>query len=523
VRLGDVAWFVGGSAIFLTLAHGAIQAPRTAAPLRWWRRIGAIGAPVVGIAALVVALVAAGDRSRLAADWSADRRFTLDPALVRILAQPEPITLTGIWADNDDPWATAIADVGVRMAAAGARVRWQRWEPLRHKPQLADLASRIGGLSPPCLVVERDGRTQVLPLHPGSRRTLQRDTATALAVLADPDPVRAWFTQGHGELRLAGGADDGIDQTLTALAGAGFRPQPADDAATAPPPRDLILVAGPTAPLGPAGLARLDEHLRDGGGLCIAADDRAPDDLVRWLGRRGVVLPAAIPVSGAVPDLLDDAAPRRAATHLVSLNRHVAGQESELPHHNLLLYGDGNLLRHPATEPLLDGGLQLLSPFTAPLALVPREAPGFPERLAGVVLTTVPGDSWERRRGEPLTIPDGLAQADPRALAVVCEFAPDAQAAASGRGGRMLVWGSRQALSDGVLARTAFANGTFTAQAAAWLVRREPPAPIPPAEVAAFQIHIGDTGLEWTLIVLCLVLPLACVGVAILTWVDSRK
>lgn len=531
IALADVAWFAAGTGIFLLLAHGAIAAMRQSGSLPWWRRAGIVGGPRLAVAALLLVGAAAAARSGLALDLSADRRFTIAPALgAQLAARPAPLDLVGVWDDALDPALGPVADAARRMADAAPQGTWKRLDPVRHRPALADFAARHGDPGPPALWVVGGERAARIPLTRASRITLQRDVAGALIALDDPAPPTVRLLQGHGELRPEGRGDDGCGQLVGALTAAGLRAAPFDDAAPAPPATDVIAVLGATSPLGATAIGRLDGHLRDGGGVLVLADDRSPRDLGLWLRRRGVLTSGSVPAAllrGDQASILDPQAACEPPRHLVSLSRHWAGAERDLPHHNLLLRTAEHINpEHPLTAPLVAGGLQLLSPFTAACEALPPAlvaAAGTPAFTAEPLLWTIPGDAWERARGEPLQAPEGLGQAAPRALAWALAYQPAADAASSARNGRLVVWGSRQAAGDASVGQAAFANGQALAGMARWLAHREAPPEVPEAELRAFQVAIGDGALELLVAILAVLVPVLCIGGALLAWLDQRR
>ncbi len=532
IALADVAWFAAGAGIFLLLAHGAIVAQRQSGSMRWWRRAGIVGGPSAVVAILLILAVAAASRSGLAVDLSADHRFSLSPALTRQLAAIEgPVDLVGVWDDSLDGALGPIDDAAKAMAAAARQGSWKRLDPQRHRPVLADFASRHGDPAPPALWVVRGDHANRIPLNRASRITLQRDVAGALITLSDPSPPTVRLLQGHGELRPDAQGDDGCGQLLGAMAASGLRTATLDASDAAPPPDDILAVLGPTAPLGNVALGRLDAHLRDGGGILVLADDRAPRDLGLWLRLHGMLVTGSVPVAlaetGRLESVLDKDSAVLPPRHLVSLTRHVAGMERDLPHHNLLLRGAENLNpQHPLTAPLVAGGLQLLSPFTGGCEALPAElfaSTGLAPYQPTPLLLTIPGDVWERSRGEALKVPDGLDQAQPRTLAWALTWQPAADAASSARGARMVVWGSRQAAADAVVGQAAFANGQFLAGVCRWLAHRDAPPEVPEAELRAFQVSLSDRALDILVAILAVIVPVLCIGGALLAWLGQRR
>ena len=132
------------------------------------------------------------------------------------------------------------------------------------------------------------------------------------------------------------------------------------------------------------------------------------------------------------------------------------------------------------------------------------------------------GDDWTKGRGDPLQVPEGLAKQRELPLAWACESVQTADSVRDDRGARLVVWGSRQAGSDGVLGQGRFANSDLLVDAARWLLRRERSTAIPEAETTAFRVEASDGTLLWLSALLIAVIPCACIGLAILAWWDRR-
>jgi hypothetical protein len=353
----------------------------------------------------------------------------------------------------------------------------------------------VGRLAPPAVVVRSGTRAVRLGLDGDLARSLQRELAGALVTLADPRPPLALFTQGHGELRPGGGPEDGLDPLADHLRLAGFRVALAGPGL---PPEALVVVAGPTAPFG-ADVGRLAAHLRDGGGLLVLADDRAPADLARLLAATGLVLPQA--------------ATRQAPAVVRALRSHDTGAERGLPHHRLVLLGaDTIAANHPAARGAALGGVSVLSPWTSPIAV---------EHPALVLLSGPVGDHWAAPRTAPLDPPQDLGVLPPLALAAAVEL-PVQPGSLRPHGPRAVLWGSRQAAAEATLADGRWANGRLLADLAGWAARRAPPPEIPPAELRAWQVDAGDGLLAVVSAFLSAILPCLLLVPAVLTWWDRR-
>lgn len=500
----------------------------------WLRRLGSLGGRTILILAVLAVLVAAADRAGAVLDLSPDRRFTLSQRLSTLIAaQTEAVELVSIWRGEDDGAFEPLRAALARMAAITPLVLHRHLDPELQKPLLAAFAERHGEAQERSLYVTRGARAFRIALDERSRLYLQRDVGGALLTLAQPALAPARLLQGHGELRPGGGGEDGADRLAHLLTLAGFEVAPiGPDRRADPAPEAVLVVAGPTAALGERDLRLLNDHLRDGGGALLAVDDRTPPDLGAWLRRRGLLSDAARPIDPQA--LLDAGAAIAPATVLVSLRHHVAGREAAFPNHNLAIVAANP--EHAASQSLAGSGRVLLLPWTVgldalpPAAFGPRgqameaayAAIGTPPFAPVWLLASEPGDVWMKPRAAPLAAPDQLAQAPARALAWALEYAPAADSVRAGMGGRLVVLGSRQALSDGVLAQDHFANGDLVRAAATWLARRAAAQDIPAAEVASFQVRAGDGALTAILVLLLAVLPCACLGAAMLMWWDRR-
>ncbi len=330
---------------------------------RFWQRLGSLGGRTLLTVLVLAVLVAAADRSGFLSDWSADRRFTLSPRLTALLiAQTDPVELVGIWSVDEQERLSAITALATQMGTVTPKVTFRHLDPELQKPLVTQFAERFQQAQPGTLYVTRGKRAFTIALTPATRLVLQREVGGALLTLAEPDLQPAYLLQGHGELRPDAAAPDSANLLVRGLALAGFAVTRLDaSTAQQPSPHGVVVVAGPTGSMGDHDLKILGQHLQDGGGILVLADDRATSDIAVWLRRRGVFL-------GDLGPKVDPAASfGNPGLITVSLRRHFVGQEAEFPHHNLLL--DGPLLNpaHPVSQALIAPGLQFLSPLSGPV------------------------------------------------------------------------------------------------------------------------------------------------------------
>lgn len=514
------------------------------APQRWQWRLAGLGGRTLALIAVLVLAVAAAHRTGWRVDLSPDRRFTLDPALERILvAQTEPVAFTAIWPSDVDEQVEPLVESLQAMVARSPRLSYRRIDPLRDQPALEQFAKRYQDRSAPAIYLCRGTRAFKIAVSDVgvSRRTLQQDVGGGLLALADSDPPTARFLLGHGELQ-PDGSDEGSDALVRALTLGGFRAelggeQPID-------PESLVVIAGPTGALGAPTIARIDQHLVDGGSLLVFADHRVPADLAGLLRRRGILVGPGIPRDLGDPAvLLADTPEPMPPTDVVSLTRNARAvtRQAEFPFYNLLigpdLLGEAGAPPHPALIGIAAARRDLLSPGSAPvlvLDLDPVADRDLAQKLAAAgrlprfaeppsrLFATAPGDSWLSPHDRQPQVPKNLEQAPPIPLAAAARYLPDERSTRQGEGARIAVWGSRAAVGNATLRQEQYANGALVVDLARWLNDRGRASPIPPAETVAYRV-IGSDRTLWIITALLLaVMPALAVGGALLAWLDRR-
>jgi hypothetical protein len=147
---------------------------------------------------------------------------------------------------------------------------------------------------------------------------------------------------------------------------------------------------------------------------------------------------------------------------------------------------------------------------------------GTPPFLAETLMQSAPGDAWVKARAEALLSPTNVSLQPALPLAWSVESQVGQNSVRDERSARLVVWGSRQAASDGVLAQKRFANATLLVDLARWTMHRDRATAIPDAETHAFRVEASDQLLLWLAAFLVAVVPCFCFGVAILTWWDRR-
>jgi hypothetical protein len=508
-------------------------------------RLSGLGARTVFFLLLVALVVAAADRSKLQADWSADHRFSLSPSLVRILReQTTPVELVTIWSGEYEQPLQPLADALRLMAGVNPAVTLRHIDSQLDKSALADFKRRFQDAEVPgiYLAPAAGARAFKIAVTTATRQVLQREVGGGLVALRDPHPPQAALFGGHGELRADGGDEDGDDLLVRTLDLAGFQTTRVELARGSTLPADaLLIIAGATAPLGARDLAAVEEHLKDGGSALVLGDDRLPQDLADLLRRYGVLLGPGIPRRldpAQWPAFLAAGAPTQPGQVLASMKNHFAGQDAVLPHHNLLFDAAGMNPTHPATAQTAAGGRSVLSPWSTVLTIVDPAglgdsaaahdliaaylAIGTPPFSSQRLLSTYPGDVWAAPRAEPLQPPAQLAAAKPFDVACALTYHAAATSVRQDRHTRLVVWASRQAASDGVLGLGTFANAALLADCCRWLANREAATDIPAAETAAFRVDCSDSALAYLTAILVAIIPCLFIGGAIIAWWERR-
>jgi ABC-type uncharacterized transport system len=518
----------------------------------WLKRFSQLGGRTIIIIIALLFVVAAADRSRLSWDWSADHRYSLSPALITLLTQQtDSVEFVTIWPMELDEAARPISDGLRTMSEQSRHIRVRHIDPILHKSTLSAFEKEYGSAMVPALYVLRptQKRSFHIPINAGTRLVLQREIGGALISLQDNNPPVIAFLQGHGELRPAGGADDGADELIHAFTLGGFRVTLTELARGDRIPNDALLcLAGPTAPLG-SDITAIKNHLTDGGALMLFGDDRLPLDLALFLRTRGILMGPALPT--ALPaalrgerdfvSVLQPHSDNLTSRIIVSLRHHVVGQEAQFPHHNLFLDGDVLNHQHQVLQRVGTSGQPLISPWsTAIHILQPQQfdqendtairqsllaayatfgtAPFAATRLAH----SVAGDAWLKERSAPFVVPEQLAQQPTIPCAWALTMNAHQASVSAQRENRLFLWGSRQAASDGILLQQRFANSNAWVDAARWAMHREQANVIPEAETKAFRVDASDSALLWIAALLIAVIPCLCIGAAILTWWDRR-
>jgi ABC-2 type transport system permease protein len=284
-------------------------------------RLRALGTIACAVIATLVCTLAA--RHPVGLDLSSARRNSLAEETRAVLAElPGPASLTIVTPTLGalEPVYDEVARVAARMAEVAPGLTVRRADPASAPGGLTAIA-RAAGLIPGdlasggALVIELGGKQRVSDLlsfaaidrGPGGapaveQLAIEQAIAGALAALSASRPLTICTTRGHGELAFEPQASH-RDWSATAqrLRGEGMTIQEIDVAPAVPASCAVVIALGPSSPVTADEALAIQQFVRGGGGLVIAASTLGAGGLLATglegvLAAEGLGLPAAIAV-----------------------------------------------------------------------------------------------------------------------------------------------------------------------------------------------------------------------------------
>lgn len=491
-----------------------------------WRRFAGL---LEGLATCVVvllfvgALVYATSRPsvRKLVDLTPESLYTLTPQTKQVLANlPQTIQLTAVLGPESEAFANGLVAVQTEaiayvttllheyQLASGGRLELRLLDRFSDLEEVESLRLEHGISRSNVLLLTSGSRTREVfledlvtidrgltgaTLQPARLVAVHGEgplTSAVLGVMDEKQPVLGVLTGfGSGDIEDFDPWDYGLGFLAQAARGQGFEVRALDLAGGAPVPDDVevVLVAGPRAPIGAAVAASLAEHHRAGRGLFLAPDPRVTDpDLDALLAELGVVRERAILVWEGMKS-----AQERMRQYVTRFDP-----------------------KHPVTAPIERQGVFARFAFASGLT---RHTSAPPERVLHPLVTSRPdvfGDSigpqgqlgdGERSPGE---------QAYPRVLMVAIEE-PARSVVASGASflGNPLL-----GPSEGGPANMDLALGAIN-----WLAQRDAALEARPRELFESRVQLteGEAGTLWLYVLL--VMPLAGALLGVLVWWSRRR
>ena len=515
--------------------------------------IGILGGRTLFIIISIIIIIAAAQRFDLRLDWSANRHFTLDPVLIKMINDvDQPTRIIAIWPK------TSTQEQGQRLAAIGAliepqlkamarqsaQISWTHVDNEIDLPLLESLRTTYDGISGTGLYLvhsEQENRRPFrIPLTATLPTVLQRELGGALQNLQNDQQPTVLMIQGHGELRPGGGMENGASTLVRNWELAGFTVAPFDQKALSQlgrlPAEAVVVLAGPTVPLGDTMLQAIATHLRDGGPLLLMADHRISEPLSNLLRQRGIFIGPYHEASYITKPLPSLEKATLQPAHLLYSEQHSSGRDGSF--HRLILRpelsfftdsfdimastrNEGRLINSTASVPVSVADPRFWPDQQAAItaALEKNNCPNFE---ASPLLVLPSSESWVGPLAARQNPPRTLTDQGQVSIAWAIEYTAASQSTTSSKGARIVVWGSRQAASDGILAGESYANGQVLSDILGWLSNRGEQVRIPKASFTPFRVDAEKSTMNWLLAFLVAVIPCCLLGVAMIAWWERR-
>jgi ABC-type transport system involved in multi-copper enzyme maturation permease subunit len=265
----DICFFLAWIWLGLSSAAASLAGRRLALgrrPLRW------LPTCVLGILLLVVYLIAA--RYPVTSDWTRDKRYSLAPQTVQVLASlPQDVWLYAFY-QRLDPQRQAVEVMLRACRDRSPRVHYEMIDPERE----LSLVEKYELNASRSVVVEVGQKHTVL-LEPDEGRLIN-----AVYRLATGTRPVVYQLLGHGEHRLDSDDRGGYAAYATVLAENGYelRPLLLADNPVVPADADICVIAAPKLDYADAELAALQDFIRRGGAVLALFDPGTPGSLAAW-------------------------------------------------------------------------------------------------------------------------------------------------------------------------------------------------------------------------------------------------
>jgi ABC-type uncharacterized transport system involved in gliding motility auxiliary subunit len=320
--------------------------------------------------------------------------------------------------------------------------------------------------------------------------TTDRDIHTALVQLINPRMKTAYFLTGHGELDSAGFGQDGASEIVGNLEDQGFTIQQLNLAleGVVPLDADVVVVAGPQAPMQPAEVAALGEYLSNGGTAFIARDViidenglNAEEDDLRAM-------------------LLDEWGIRLRSDLILDYERQVANQSVPVDF----------IANTFGTSPIISADFQSLGIY-----LEIARSVGYQETagISYIELVKTSEESWGETN---FNAPAALDEADAPGPVNVAISAEN-----TATGGRLVVVGDVNMLTNN--GSRFNANSLFFTNAMNWLAGDEAALELTPRETINRSINLQQSDLALVQVLSCLIGPSLVGLIGLVVWYTRRR
>lgn len=480
---------------------------------------------VVGVIALGVCLAwinfFAMDRLRSRHDWSGGDRFAISPLTRQVLASLTNDVKVTILFSRETPLFSYVDGLLRQYALVQPRIKLRaidyNTEPntamlLKATYQLTANAENVilfdNGILPPQIISEGELSTydaDIGELMAGRQKEVRRAGfkgevlfTSAIAMLGEARPARAFFLQGHGEHRMDGEDDifgyRRFSQLLTTK-GVSASPLRLTQDGSIPQDCELLIIAGPEQPFTPSEISQIQQYLENGGRILLLLHPYRPQ------------------LRLGIEDLLQ-------SWGIATPPWYAGDQDTgESGFRNMVT---GNFGQHPITTPLSrsEGRITFLMPRVVgrlPAEILSPDSP----RAVVLVATGTNGMTLSDLRDNAVAFRPGVDRVGEIPLAAAAEKGGVAGVTLSRGNGRLVVIGDSSMLGNKIL--SFYSNATFAELTVAWLLDRTQLLAIGPKPLPEYRIDLGETQsrtLRWMLLA---VLPGGVLLLGVVVWFHRRS
>lgn len=386
---------------------------------------------------------------------------------------------------------------------------------------LKKLEHKLGANAGELVVFEANGRTQVVTdgelsvynegdvraRMEGQETEIRRSAFTgeqrftsAIAALIDGAEVRAAYLTGHGEHALdSEDATMGYAEFGRILTGEkNLRLDPVNFVTNdLPVETRLLIIAGPTAPLLPAELARIEAYLRRGGGLLVTLN------------------PYAVATRTGLEDLL-------ARWSILCMPMYAGEGDRDLVRTGLDLISR-NFGSHPLMTPIRRGNGSLYFPMPRVVSpMPPGSLPVDAPKADVLVSTSDRGLTRSSLRNGNAMFDPAHDKKDSEIPLVVAAERGGVSGVAAGRGAtRLLVVGDSILFGNQTLMQ--LDNRDFASLCVAWLLDRQQSLAIGPKPLREWRLNLSESTLSRLRWVLLAGLPGSVLLLGVIVWARRRS
>lgn len=463
-------------------------------------------------------------------DWTTNKVFSLSErtiAELEALSQPVDIYL---FVSQAEPNFPELRELLERYRATSSKVTAHFVDPDRQPAEFRMYAERFGiqgelmetgeTLADVAVVVTaaekkwtitRDDLVSIdfdsLDSDDGPQIDVKAEQALTGAILevVRGRPSKLCVVTGHGEWRLEGGGDRGLDALAQELKRDNFTFETIKSRADADIDSscDVVMVVQPLRAFDASEAARLRTYVNGGGNLFLALDPEiegervVPTGLESLLADWGVGLRQAIVFESDPAQLLPPGNP---------LGPFVVTQ-----------YGD-----HPS--------MRALKAMEGPTLFMLAQGFEVTESAGAQALLRTSSKSWGETSLSELSGEAGPAKSEGDlggplavAVAVTARQSPGDDGAANAKGGRVMVFGDSDWLQAGPLADPRFTNRDLLLSSVGWLSQRQTLISIPPKKIDAQPMTITEDDLGGLLVRLMVMMPAAMLLLGASMWWSRRN